>query len=255
MKHKKNVRFPILLKVILLGIIASFVAASVSIVVNFNNMKEREIRDLDISANEALEYAHDFYDDPTQDSDLINSFMYVANYVWKNYESSYSGTTPVKDVEYKGFNSFIEYEAIFKAAEPYFYADGAFMTIDYPVFSNNLSKIKPIILNASFFCGQATYYAIKDPTNSNRFIFISDSRLDTYKNKDIFYHCPGSHYDLKPEDHIVDMGHQYIKGYELDKFSTRFIEIKDTTGEVIAYLFVEYETRSVLANIMPILRR
>lgn len=257
MTNKKRIRFPILLKVILLGIIASFIAATVSIVVNFNNMKEREINELDTSANEALEYAYGFFDDPVNDHDNINSFDYIADYVTKNYQNQYDsiGERPVKDAELKYYSSFAEFEAVFKAAAPYFYVNGAFMTSDYPIFANNLSRIKPIVLNASFFCDQAAYFAIKDPDNENRFVFVFDSRTDTYHDKGTFYHCPATHYDIKPEDHIVDMGHEYIKGYVLDKYSTRFIEIKDSSSNVIGYIFIEYETRSVIAKIMPILTR
>ena len=249
MKQKKHLRFPILLKVILLGIIASFVASFTAIIVNYNNMINAELKRLDESANEALEYVYGFYDDQDFDFETFNAFDYMKQHILKRLDVASS-------VEMKNYQTFNEYEAQFKSIYPYYYADSYFMTIDYPEFKTNLNIITQPLLNASFYSEQASYYAIKDPNNPDRFYFIYDSRHSTHKDKGIFYHCPGSHYDLKSSDHIFDIGHTYVKGYKLDKYTTRFIEIKRKGAlEPVGYVFVEYETSQVAATIRPILIR
>ena len=64
--------------------------------------------------------------------------------------------------------------------------------------------------------------------------------------KNVFYHCPGSHYDITKDDKIFDIGHSFIKGYDLENYSTRFIEIKNINDngvdiDTVGYIFVEYE--------------
>ena len=62
MKKNRKIRFPILLKVILLGVITSFIASSVAIVVNYNNLQNKAIKDLNEYAVESLETANNSFD-------------------------------------------------------------------------------------------------------------------------------------------------------------------------------------------------
>ena len=254
MKEKRRPFFPILLKVILLGIITSFIASTIAIIVNYNHMINRAMKDLDESANDALEYAYRFYDNEAEDNVHLAAFKYVRDYVLKSYVDN----EPVKEAELSNFSTFKDFEQQFTQVYPYFYADGMFMTLDYPDFRTNYNTINQILLNASFYSGQVSYYAIKDPNDANRFVFLCDSRLSTSKLKNVFYHCPGSHYDIKDSDQIFDIGHDDVHGYKLNKYNTRFVEIKATNDEtneyeVIGYTFVEYETTTVIDSYRPIL--
>lgn len=255
MKKNKKLHFPILLKVILLGIISSFIAATVSIVVNYNNMINKAKKDMDNAAVDALEYSYSFFDKPgEEDNQTILSFEYVRDYVLPRYENG----VDVKDAKLENYSSFIEYEKVFASANPYFYSDGMFMTMDYPTFKAHYNDINQILLNASFYSEQASYLAFKDPDNPDRLVFLCDSRHSTSKFKNVYYHCPGSHYDIKDKDKIVDIGHDYVKEYDLDKYRTRFFEIKNIDENdqpyVIGYMFIEYETKNVSASYQPILR-
>lgn len=253
MKNKKGLRFPILLKVILLGIITSFVASTVAIVVNYNITIKRATQELDEAANDALEYSNAFFDEPDNDYDNLESFKYVKNYVLEHYQSD-----EVKNAKLSDFNSFIEYEEVFEESLSYFYTDHMFMTLDYPTFRSNFIAINQILLNSSFYSDQVSYFAVKDPDDPDTFVFLFDSRLATSKNKGTFYHCPGSHYTIKNSDKIGDIGHEYIKTYKLDKYVTRFIEIKAKNDsdelETIGYLFEEYESSKVVKNYDKMLR-
>ena len=256
MKEKKRPFFPILLKVIVVGLITSFIASTVAIVVNYHSMLRKGLTELDEGANEALEYAYSYFDDFDDDALNFSAFEYVRDYVLKCYGPS----SAIKNAELKNYPNFADYEDVFVNGLPYFYAEGMFMTQDYPDFRNNLNTVYQFILNASFYSELPAYYAFKDPNDSNRLIFFGDSRLSTYKTKNIYYHCPGSHYDIKPTDNIHDIGHEYIKGYTLDKYETRFVELlaKDVeTGEKYSegYIFIEYETNQVAEGLKPILLR
>ena len=88
MKKNKKLHFPILLKVILLGIITSFVAATVSIIVNYNNMINKARKDVEESAIDALEYAHGFFDNPAEDYKNLYSFNYIHDYFKVSHKSN-----------------------------------------------------------------------------------------------------------------------------------------------------------------------
>ena len=256
MKNKKRFHFPILLKVIFLGIITSFVASTVAVIVNYNNMIKKATDDLNSSANEALEYSNNFFEEETVAfGKNIQAFLYIKNHVLTGYNNTSSG---IHDAQMSKYQSFLEYEEVFMRGLPYFYADGMFMTQDYLDFYNQYVVINQILLNASFYSEQSTYFAIKDPDNENRFVFLCDSRISTYKKKNRFYHCPGSHYDLQKGDKIIDIGHEFVKEYRLSKFSTRFIEINADYGEegkeMIGYMFVEYDTSKAFIPYKNILR-
>ena len=249
MKDKKRIHFPILLKVILLGIIASFIAGTVAVVVSYNNMISKAKADLESDGIAALEYANTYYalDSSTRKT---GSFTTVQEEVMQGYDL-------VKDVELSNYPSFRDYERQFEDAYPFFYPKGLPGSQAYFEFRRVYTDITDVLLNASFYASQYTFYAMKDPTNPNRFIFVTDSRMGTSMEKNTFYFCVGSHYDIKPTDQVYDLGHDYIKGYRLGSYETRFIEIKsDDSGEVetIGYMFVAYETSKVASDYAPILR-
>ena len=249
MNNKKRLHFPILLKVILLGIIASFIAGTVAVVVSYNNSISKAKEDLNADGIAALEYANKYYalDSETRKTD---SFIQVQNYVITRYGL-------VKDDEPENYPSFADYESRFSSVYSYFYPKGLPGSQDYFSFKTNYSDINDVLLNASYYASQYAFYAMKDPNDSNRFIFICDSRMGTSVGKNIFYFPPGSHYDVKPTDKIYDIGHDYIKGYKLDSYETRFIEIQSNNSgqaETIGYLFVAYETSRVSSEYAPILR-
>ena len=254
MKKNKRFYFPILLKVILLGIITSFVAATVSIIVSYNNMINKATKDMEESAIDALEYAHGFFDSPTEDYKNLNSFKYIHSYV----EPIYQNALNVKDATLENYPSFEEYEYVFLKAFPYFYTDEMFMTLDYPTWRENYNTLNQILLNASFYCEQPSYFAYKDKDDPNRLVFLFDSRHATSKTKNVFYHCPGSHYDIKDNDSIVDLGHEYIQEFNLGKYHTRYFPINATNDddelETIGYMFIEYQTKDISSAYQPILR-
>lgn len=249
MKDKKRIHFPILLKVILLGIIASFIAGTVAVVVSYNNMISKAKADLESDGIAALEYANTYYalDSSTRKT---GSFITVQEKVMEGYDL-------VKDVELSDYPSFEAYEKQFENAYPFFYPKGLPGSQAYFEFKGAYSDITDVLFNASFYASQYTFYAMEDPTNPNRLIFITDSRMGTSVGKNTFYFCVGSHYNIKPTDQVYDVGHSYIKGYRLGSYETKFIEIKsDDSGEVetIGYMFVAYETSKVASDYAPILR-
>ena len=254
MKKNKKFHFPILLKVILLGIITSFVAATVSIIVNYNNMINKARKDMEESAIDALEYAHGFFDDPLKDYKNLNAFNYIHDYIEPRYENGLN----VKNAVIEDYPSFEEYEQVFYKAFPYFYTDAMFMTADYATWLENHNTLNQILLTASFYCEQPSYFAFKDKDDPNRLVFLFDSRHATSKAKNVFYHCPGSHYDIKDTDSIVDLGHEYVQEYNLGKYHTRFFPIvvsnENAESETIGYMFIEYQTKDIAAAYQPILR-
>ena len=251
---KKRFYFPILLKVLLLGIITALITSTTAIIVNYNYSINKATDDLNESANEALIYASKQLDSTTETYVNVNSFVYVKDYVMNIYQNA----PEVHNAKMQDYTDFKEYEKVFSNNLPYFYADGIFMTRDYPTFKENYNAINQILLNASFYSDQVSFFAVKDPNDSNRFVFICDSRIGTSKTKGVYYHCPASYYQIKDTDVIYDIGQEIIKGYSLGNYNTRFIEIKNLNDEtqeqeVIGYMFVEYETSRVYEQFRPVL--
>ena len=256
MNKKKKIRFPILLKVILLGVITSFIASTVAIIVNYNNMQERAFRDLNSNAIESLETAEIEYDlaNPTS-ADNINSFVAVKKYV-SDILTNYPATDPINTATIEQYSSFNSYEQIYINVFSFFYPVGMPSSLPYLQFKENYNRIMPFLTKASVYSGQASFYAFWHPTIENRLIFMGDSRLESYRGLNDFYHVAGSFYDLKPGDHITDIGNKYVKEYTLGKYSTRFIEIKSADPEeTIGYMFVEYDTGMIANEYRPILIR
>lgn len=260
MNKKKKIRFPILLKVILLGIITSFIASTVAIIVNYNNMQERAKRDLNNYAIESLETAQVDYNLTNPNSvDNINSFAAVKKYV-NDTLLALPSDDPVNTAIQSNYPSFTEYEKVYKDSFGYFYPEGMVASPEYLEFKENYNRVNPLLTKAAIYSGQAAFYAFWHPTIENRLIFMGDSRLESYRETGNYYHVAGSFYDLKPGDTITDIGNKYVKEYKLGKYSTRFIEIQtddpDSTDLLtIGYMFVEYDTAAVANEYRPILIR
>lgn len=260
MKKKKEIRFPILLKVILLGIITSFIASTVAIIVNYNNMQERAVRDLNSNAIESLETARVDYNlaNPVS-AENINSFAAVKKYV-SDILVSLPETDPVNTAIQTNYSSFTEYEQVYMTPFGYFYPEGMPSSLPYLQFKENYNRINPLLTKAAIYSGQAAFYAFWHPTIENRLIFMGDSRLESYRQTGNFYHVAGSFYDLKPGDTITDIGNKYVKEFKLAQYSTRFIEIQTEDSEsselmTIGYMFVEYDIALVANEYRPILIR
>ena len=253
MKEKKRLRFPILLKVILLGMVTAFVASTVAIVVSYNNMINRSLKDMDDNANESMQYAYDYFDpNSATSSQATSAFKTIREYVLDTYSGTDIVAETVRNAELKDFNSFEEYEKVFSAAFFNFYPYGMYMNEHYLTnFYNPYTTINQLLLYVSAYADQISYYAIKDPTNENRLIYVCDTRHNSYKQTGKFYHCPGSHYDITTSDYIYDIDKENIKGFHLDGEEHRFIEIRDNESgieEVIGYAFIDYETSRVYAK-------
>jgi methyl-accepting chemotaxis protein len=68
---------------------------------------------------------------------------------------------------------------------------------------------------------------------------------------------PGSHYDLTPQDTIINEKNELYQGYKIDTYLTRFIELSETledgTEVPIASLFLEYDRKEIQKRSMDIL--
>lgn len=256
MKTKRRLYFPILLKVILLGIIVGATASGVSIAVSYANMISKAKDDLDVAATESLEYANGVFSGNTQEvSQKITSFQYIKNYVYTRY-SSYE---EVRQAEVKNYPSFSDYEQVFINYFGWYYPHGMIGSPEYLAFLPEFTNISDTLTVVSLYSEQTAYYAIVDPDDDSKLIYLLDSRHSKLKESGKYYHTPGSHYDLSTKDKVSNTKVEYVKKYTLNGKQTKYIDIQvinNVTGEyeTIGYLFVDLDFSRVYAEYQPILR-
>lgn len=256
MKTKRRLYFPILLKVILLGIIVSVAASAVSIAVSYSNMVKKAKNDLDVAATEALEYANGVFSGNTQAVyQKISSFQYIKNYVYTRYSNS----EEVRQAEVKNYPSFTEYEKVFINYFGWYYPHGMIGSPEYLAFLPEFTNISDTLTVVSLYSEQVAYYAMIDPNEDSKLIYLLDSRHEKLKETSKYYHTPGSHYDLSIKDKVSNTKVEYVKKFTLNGKQTKYIDIQmlnNVTGEyeTIGYLFVDLDFSKVYSEYKPILR-
>ena len=251
----KRVKFPILLKVILAGLLVSFVASAVAIVVSYNNQistsKKTMINNIDHTLDDLAFY---YEEDEAKDTYIGNLESVKAH--MKSYYDERKSTGKEKKLE--DFDTFEEYETYYKDADNWVYPKQGEIGLsqDMLVFRANYREIANSLLDAELSSGTvASYLAYKDVDNS--LVFISDSRMYKHQSEGNvdFYHLPGSYYQLKDSDIISGTTDKY-SGYYIYGRTTRVYTVYSDAAKTdeIAIFFIEYNDNAIIAESQNILR-
>ena len=107
----KKFRFPILLKVILAGLLVSFVASITAIIVSYNNQVSAAKKALAASIDNALDDVSYYYELDEDSSTTLEDLAEIKIHIKDGYKSRVeSGTEKTRE----DFETFEEYEAYYK---------------------------------------------------------------------------------------------------------------------------------------------
>lgn len=246
-----KIKFPIILKIALLGILISGIATGVAVTISYINQTNRSKTTLINNIDRSL-YGVDYtYTQIEESEDLVEQLKAVKEYVENIYTQPDVHEKTVND-----FETFEEYEEYFQKRAVWIFPDPNMMigSQAYFTFRDQYRELTHILSEAHLSSGgRAAYVAYKDKTfnGEDRFVFINDTRIANPNSRGDFYHLPGSHYTLKDSDYFVDRSDEDYYGYVICGYLTRLVPIYETVGEEkveIAEVFIEYDLNELVAQ-------
>lgn len=259
----KKRKFPILLKVIILGIGVSILTSGISLVLSYFNQRSSAKENLLNNLNYTLNAVDNTFSDlenkntPTYVSYLQNLRDYV--------EQIYEGDEEKSPME--SFDSFSDFAQSYAEKYPWLYTRNprmGFISQEEANFRIGSYTIANLLDNFQKSSGSpSVFLAFIDENNT--MIFLYDSRMIDDLNHDDYYHVPGYYYQFKDSDYFDEFKQENHQGYMLDGYRTLFTPIYSLpTGEelphIIANLYIQYDlnavnegARSVLLNELLIL--
>ena len=252
---KKRFKFPILLKVILAGLLVSFVASGVAIIVSYNNQVSTAKRGMIDGIDHSLDELAYYYEvDDNKDAakeDLAEIKKHIKNYY--DIRKSLGGDKKIED-----FASFEEYEEYYQKADNWIFPVQGEMGLSQEMLSFRV-KFRELIgslLDAKLSSGMiAAYAAYRDV--DNRIVFLCDSRMNSRLLETVdYYQLPGSFYELKDADVVTTKdGSSYSEYYIYGK-TTRLYTVynDDAKTDELALFFIEYDQSLVVKESTKVLR-
>ena len=240
-------RFPIILKIALLGLLVSAIASSVALTISGINQNNRSkttlINNIDMSL-----YSVDYsYTNGEDGANLVAQLKEVKDYV----QNTIYNNPELHDAKLEDFASFEEYENTFQSFSQWIFPDGKMIIGSQPYFSFKAAyrELTHIISEAHLSSGaHAAYVAYREEVDGEkRLVFINDTRITNPDPKNEFYHLPGSHYVFTEKDEYIDKNDEDYFGYKINGYLTRLVPIYDTEGdkEEVACVFVEYDLKTI----------
>ena len=239
-----KIKYPIILKIALLGILVTGLALGVLLVISsVNRTEENKASLLNNIDNTLLSIQQDYELKDTKE-DLGNALDVVKNYI----NSIRSDVPELDSTSEADYASFEEYKSFIKSSFPWIYPDPNVppigSSLPKQVFKSNYRNISLMLKNACLTSGgKYAYIAYYDPDSEFQdLIFINDSRLDESDTTTDYYHLPGSHINQK-----VPYLSEGVGEIELDGKITHYIVIDESNESPNkSYLFVEYDFNSII---------
>ena len=234
-----KIKFPILFKIALLGILVTGLASGGLLAISaVNQNKENETALLKAIDTTLLSIEQD-YEQGEAKEELQNALGNV-----KDYFNTIRASVPSLDTTSQAdYQSFKEYKQFIKESFPWIYPlSGSVIGASLPsqIFKSHYRNLTLMLQNACLNSGgKYAYMGYYDTTGGfTDLIFLNDSRLDEYDSSDEYYHLPGSH--------IAESLVAPTKGsgsLEIEGKMTRYVALRSNANEttVLAYLFIEYD--------------
>lgn len=259
-------RFPILLKVIILGIGVSIITAGTALTVSYFNQKNRAEETLINNIDNTLDEAQSIFMDQTS-TESAQRIEYI-NVVRKYIEDIFSALPDDQKTSLSDYPSFKEYAEHYKELYPWIYELGIGLGLskDMAEFRYAYSALLNLLVNFQISSGSKSVflsYNILDNSlgsNLQTMVFLIDSRGEKLSDQyDEYYHIPGSFYDIKSTDYIVDKEHERHSAFLLDKYYTRFIDIYDYETDpnnptLISSLYIEYDLNIIQQQTLEVFK-
>lgn len=243
-----KIKFPIILKIGLLGVLASSIAAGVALTVSSVIQTKRSEETLIDNIDQALYSVEYKYSAGETGASLVESLIDIKDYILGIYSQE-----DVHDKKLEDFSSFDEYEAYFKNKQPWIFPrpDALDGRTEFFQFQAEYHELSQMLISAHLASsGRAAYVCFTDEDeDGERLVFINDSRIFNSDLADSFYHLPSSHYVIKDTDYKTEADDEGYAGYMLAGYLTRMVPIyqydSNGDGTLIAYLYIEYDTVAI----------
>lgn len=245
MKH----RFPILLKVAILGIGVSILTSAAAITVSYFNQERQGEKSL----LNNIDYTLNAVDEVFSDEESSNTLLYVGylHEIRTYIEDIYNQDTEKKTPE--DFDTFEEFCKYYAIKYPWIYQRDprmGFISTEEADFKIAYFSILNLINNFQMSsAGQSVFLAYT--TENNDLVFLMDSRMDSSdRHPEDYFHVPGYSYHITDTDYYPDAGNVKHYSCTLDGFNTRLTNVYDTVSpnsnsELILTLYIQYDLTGV----------
>ena len=251
----KKAKFPIILKVILAGLLVSFITSAVIFSVNYNNQTKNAIASLHKSINNSFESLSNYYSSDTNVNNLETVRDYVkdgrSDYSIYGYDYRVEHGTEYDLAHYNNqFSDFCEY---YQSVDPWIYDNGFGFTPAKGEFQSKYVTLTNALITTKITSGATNCYAaFVDPNNKNRIVFVGDVRQIEYKDVDNppFYYMAGSYYEFKNPLPAADKDETVIRltiNGKTTKAKPILFDITDLDNFV--YFIVEYSEAAAVIGV------
>ena len=196
-------RFPILLKVIILGIGVSILTAGTAITVSYFNQKNQAEKNIVDNIDNTLDGVDDIFTDVAGQYTIsyVKYLSDVKKYVKDIYDVDPDKPTPDQ------FATFDEFANDYKVRYHWLYNVDPRFGILQPgesEFKIEYFSILNLLNNFQMSsAGQSVFLAYRD--TDNKMVFLADSRMDNTERKpNDYYHVPGFYYQIDQNDYFDD---------------------------------------------------
>ena len=254
----KKFKFPILFKVILAGLLVSFVASGASILIGYSNQVKVAKETIQTNLDNALKNLDNYYQNANNLVCLTNIQTHVksGSDITKGYDERVELGEEYTLDDPRFHNNFNEFETYYKSCDNYIYDNGFGFFPGKAEFQGKYATLTSALLSAKISAdGVAAYCAY--PDSENRIVFLGDSRQIEYEGIDNppFYQMAGSYYEFNASERkpSTDIGKKIVKIYGK---TTRVLPIYSDSEKtsLLAYMFIEYNESGIIAGVNKILK-
>ena len=243
----KKFRFPILLKVILAGLLVSFVASTVAIWISYNNQVKIAKETMENNIKNSISNLDDYYNTPYNVTCLDTAKSHVKNL----YDARVEDGTEYELNDPRFHNNFNEFEEYYKKLDGDIYDNGFGFYPGKAEFQSKYNTMTSALVSTKISSDTvATYCAYQD--GERRIVFLGDSRQIEYKAVDNppFYHLAGTFYEFGQDEEVPTFSQDSIKTVKIYGKTCKVFPIftEDSEAEFIAYFFIEFNEDAVVAR-------
>ena len=243
----KKFRFPILLKVILAGLLVSFVASGVAIWISYTNQVETAKETMENNINNSIDNLKNYYNTPSNVTNLDTAKTHVKDL----YDARVLDGTEYELNDPRFHNNFNEFEDYYRSLDGDIYKNGFGFYPGKAEFQAKYNTVTSALLSTKISANSvATYCAY--PASANRIVFLGDSRQIEYEGQENapFYHLAGSFYEFGEGDVAPVFPSENIQTVLIYGKTCKVypVNVVDSETEIIAYFFIEYDEASVVAR-------
>ncbi len=252
-------KFPILSKVIILGIGVSILTAGTAITLTYFNQKNNAENNLHSNIDYTLDAVDYIFSGGTNDNNYIYN-DYLTNL--RNYiETTFDADTDKRSQS--DFDTFQEFAQFYAEKYPWMYQRDSrmgFLTKEEADFKVGLYSLINLLNNfQTTSASQSVFFSYIN--NNNEMVFLVDSRMyDSNRGPNDYYHVPGYSYQIQESDYFDDSHHKNHRGYILDGYMTMFTPIysiplnENEQPKIIASLYIQYDLGAINSNLQETLR-